>query len=281
MRAGRYARLIFGRFPEIAVRLVATVGAHFSSTRAAVNRIVPPWLLLLACLASLALSSCDKGPTPPAHQTHAAVAVPAQPVDVFERSNLAIVGISYPPGLARYPGLAKLLVRHADSRRAVLGRTLARMPDPAAPLELTLHFVTMADSPHIFAVCAEEELYLGGPTSLPASRTFLWLPGAQRLVSPDEIIPDPATWARIHAYVRQRRLEESAALAAEPEPTRAMRHDFSPRMNSAGRIVGLRFRASDGTDVEVPASMLRPLVAPSYAAWFDDTPGGTALAPAS
>lgn len=242
--------------------------------------LIPPRLLpVVACLATLVLSSCAREPAPVPPRPHAPAADVAPPADVFERDAHKIVGISYPPNLARYPGLARRLVAHAGARRAVLAAALARHPDPSTPLELTLRFVTVADTPEIFAVSAEEELYLGGPTSRPGSTTFLWLPGAQRLLMPDEIIPDPGTWARIHDYMRKRQQEESATLSSGVEPTRGMRHDFSPRVNSAGRIVGLRFRTEDGTEVEVPASMLKPLVAPAFAAWFDDTPTGATPAP--
>ncbi|HEY0505358.1 MAG TPA: hypothetical protein VGD42_17890 [Lysobacter sp.] len=229
-------------------------------------------LALTAPLAAFALSSCERAPAPVvAAPSHALAAVPAQPDDLFERTAHAIVGITYPPGLARYPGLVQRLVAHANARRAALNARLARTPAPPVPLELSLRFVIVADTPRLFAVSAEEELYLGGSTSRPGSTTFLWLPSEQRLLSPDEIITDPATWAQVHDYVRARRQE---ARMDEAGPTRAMRHDFAPRVNSAGRIVGLRFRTEDGMEVEVPAAMLKPRVAAEYAAWFDDAPTG-------
>lgn len=232
-------------------------------------RHATPVAFALAGPFAMMLASCsDRTPSPA--PTHAvATLAPTQPADQFERDAHSMVGISYPPGLARYPALAQRLVDHARARRALIARALAQTPDPPAPLELSLHFATVADTPELYAVSAEEELYLGGSSSRPASTTFLWLPSAQRMLSPDELIPDPAAWAMIHAYVRQRRQDESAAVRVDDTPTRSMRHDFAPRMNSAGRIAGLRFRTEDGSEVEVPAAMLKPRVSPAYAAWFE------------
>lgn len=204
--------------------------------------------------------------------------VPAQPADVFERDAHSLIGISYPPGLARYPDLARRLVEHANARRAIVIRALARTPRPPVPLELTLHFAVVADTPRLYAVSAQEELYLGGTSSQPGSTTFLWLPSAQRLLSPDEVIPDPTTWAQMHVFIRKRQQEESTAPVDEV-PARAMRHDFAPRINSAGRIAGLRFRTANGDEVEVPAAMLKGRIAPAYASWFDDTTPQQAGAP--
>ncbi|MBU8978043.1 hypothetical protein JI752_017985 [Lysobacter sp. MMG2] len=243
---------------------------------------------LLACILTAMLASCVKdGAEDKQANATASQAQPAfvAPQDVFERSAVSIVGISYPPGLERYPDLARLLVTHADARRAVLDNALKRNPQPAVPYELTLRFSTVADAPRMFAVAVDEEMYDGGMTSQPAHATFLWLPAEQRLMPPDEMIPNPAAWARLHEYIIDREREESAMLggvaqaqAPAPAPTRAMQHVFNPRFNSAGRIAGLRFRVADGDEVEVPGALLKPLVAPTYADWFDDTPPAPAVA---
>lgn len=243
-------------------------------------RIAPPQFSIpvLACVVAFALASCMDRASPSGESiASAARAAKVQPFvapqDVFERTAHSIVGITYPPNLERFPALAKLLVEHANARRTALAASLRGTPKPPVPYELTLRFNTVADAPRMFAVSADEELYTGGLTSRPAHTVFLWLPAENRLVSPDEMIPNPAAWARLHDYITQREREEAATLAAsDTAPRRAMRHSFSPRFNSNGRIAGLRFQTDDGDDVEVPGALLKPLVAPAYADWFDDTP---------
>jgi len=229
------------------------------------------------------LASCERSAPSAADAT--ATVKPANatafvaPRDVFEHDARAIVGISYPPGLERYPALAKVLVAHVQTRRAALDAALARTPRPEVPFELTLRFGVAADAPRIYAVTADEELYTGGATSRPAHDVFLWLPAENRMLSPDEMIPNPASWSRLHEGIRQLQREESASLSP-PAGKRAMQHVFVPRLNSGGRIAGLRFRTDDGDEVEVPGSMLKPLVAPAYASWFEDAPAIAASASA-
>jgi len=227
----------------------------------------------LACVAALLLASCERHDANGAAQVSNTV-IPERfvpPQDVFERDARAIVGISYPPGLERYPTLAKLLVAHAQARRAALESALRKTPRPAAPFELALRFGVAADAPRMFVVTADEEFYAGGASSRPDRSVFLWLPAENRLMSPEEMIPSPAAWSRLHEDIRQLRRAESASLDT-PAAGRAMQHLFVPRFNSGGRIAGLRFRTDDGDDVEVPGSALKPLVAPAYAAWFEDAP---------
>jgi hypothetical protein len=229
----------------------------------------------LAFAIALALASCNR-PQPPAPADATTAQPPTSsrfvaPQDVFERDARAIVGISYPTGLDRYPALANVLVAHAQERRAALAAALDHAPQVMVPFELTLRFSTVADAPRMFAVTADEELYTGGAASRPAHAVFLWLPAENRLLSPDEMIPEPASWSRLDEDIRQLRREESASLAT-PANGRAMQHVFVPRFNSAGRIAGLRFRTDDGDEVELPGSVLRPLVAPAYATWFEDAP---------
>lgn len=237
---------------------------------------------MLACAGAFLLASCERQgpPTAPATvaDTPAAAAPFIAPQDVFEHDARAIVGISYPTGLDRYPALAKLLVAHAQARRAALDAALARTPHPATAFELTLRFGTAADSPRIFAVTLDEELYTGGGSSKPSREVFLWLPARNRLLAPDEMIPNSAAWAQLHAQIERMEREESASLTA-PASGRAMRHVFVPRLNSAGRIAGLRFRVDDGDEVEVPGEVIKPLVAPAYAAWFEGAPAAAGDTP--
>ncbi|HEY1139545.1 MAG TPA: hypothetical protein VGE88_04995 [Lysobacter sp.] len=225
-----------------------------------------------ACAGAFLLASCERHGTPAAVANAPAESAPfVAPQDVFERDARSMVGISYPPGLDRYPALAKVLVAHAQARRAALKAALAHAPHPAVPFELTLRFGTAADSPRMFAVTADEEMYTGGGASTPVREVFLWLPAQNRLLAPDEMIPNPAAWSQLHARIDQMQREESAPLAS-PANERAMRHVFVPRFNSAGRIAGLRFRVDNGDEVEVPGELLKPLVAPAYAAWFEGAP---------
>jgi hypothetical protein len=235
-----------------------------------------PSFVALACAATFVLASCDRvePPTPAQSTAEAPVAAPETfiaPQDVFEHDARAMVGISYPPGLDRYPALAKLLVAHAQARRAALDAALVQTPHPATPFELTLRFGTAADTPRMFAVTADEELYTGGKSSRPGRAVFLWLPAENRLLAPDEMIPNPVAWSRLHQEIEHLQREESASLAV-PASERAMQHAFVPRFNSGGRIAGLRFRTDDGNEVEVPGDVLKPLVAPAYSAWFEDAP---------
>ena len=236
-------------------------------------------LTVLACAAAVVLASCERNEAPAAPassvETPSASAPFVAPKDVFERDARAIVGISYPTGLERYPALAKLLVAHAHARRAALDAALGQTPRPSVPFELTLRFTTAADTPRMFAVVADEELYTGGSSSRPGRAVFLWLPAENRLLSPDEMIPNPAAWSRLHEEIDHLQREESASLTT-PSTERAMQHVFVPRFNSAGRIAGVRFRTESGDEVEVPGDMLKPLVAPAYTAWFVDAPAMSA-----
>ena len=229
----------------------------------------------LACAGAFLLASCERHHAPAASGAVGDTPAPSErfvaPYDVFERDARAMVGITYPTGLDRYPALAKLLIAHAHARRTALEAALAQTPHPAIPFELILRFSTAADSPRLFAVTAEEELYTGGNSSKPRRDVFLWLPAQNRLLAPDEMIPDPAAWSRLHERIEHMQREESASLTA-PASERGMQHVFVPRFNSAGRIAGLRFRADNGDEVEVPGDMLKPLAAPAYAAWFEGAP---------
>lgn len=236
-------------------------------------------LLALAC-AAFGLASCDRAHPPAAAANTAANTAQASadapesfvaPKDVFERDARAIVGISYPPGLERFPALAKLLVAHADARRAALAAALSSTPRPAVPFELALRFSTAADAPRMFVITADEEFYTGGQGSRPSREVFLWLPAENRLMSPDEMIPNPIAWTRLHEDIRRLQLGESASLAPPPAE-RAMQHVFVPRFNSSGRIAGLRFRTDEGDEVEVSGADLKPLVAPAFATWFEGAP---------
>ncbi|WP_342316339.1 hypothetical protein [Lysobacter sp. FW306-1B-D06B] len=217
------------------------------------------------CLMMLGVASCAR---PPGEERLSIAAIAPKPnaetlpKDVFERSSQAIVGITYPTGLVRYPRLASMLAHHAATRRAALQTALAANPTPSVPYELTLRFTTVADSPRLFAVRAEEDLYIGGMASTPRSSTFIWLPGADRLLKPNELLADASSWAQVDRYIHDRMLEEGAALPSQAESGSRDR-DFFPRMDSDGQIAGLVFSLPEG-NVEVPAAVLRTLIASGY-----------------
>ena len=216
-------------------------------------RLSQPRLSLsaVAVTVTLMLSSCIDQAAPVATPAqHAAPAKPARPVatpipqDSFQRDSQSIVGISYPTGLERHPGLAHVLVNYAHAQRAALANALALNPDPPLPYELTLRFTTAADSPRLYAVRADGELYTGA-ASRPRKAAFIWLSASNRLLKPDELIVDPAG-----SVVVQRFIHESQV--------------------TAGATVG-------GT--LPPASLLRPYAAPEYAGWFvsDTAEAGAAV----
>lgn len=215
-----------------------------------------------AFFAAVMLSSCiDQGA--PTAQQHAAPAKPADvpaaaiPQDTFQRDSQSIVGISYPAGLERHPELARVLVDYAHAQRAALANALALNPDPPVPYELSLRFSTSADSPRLYAVRADAELFTG-TASRPRKAAFIWLSASNRLLKPDELIADPAGWAVVQRFVAEAGADARSAGTRPP---------LVPLLDSAGRISALNVLL-DNADVVIPASLLRPYAAPEYADWF-------------
>jgi len=128
---------------------------------------------------------------------------------------------------------------------------------------------------------------------------FVWLPGEQRSLTAEQLVPDAASWKIVSDQVREQLMtalsqqlddegleaeERSQALrdgsgmidaGTEPDPKNFAR--FEPVMNADGSIRALRFvfppaqvaPYADGTrNVDVPAQVLLPLVAPEYKALF-------------
>ncbi|QEO26227.1 DUF3298 domain-containing protein [Xanthomonas translucens pv. undulosa] len=266
----------------------------------------------LALAASLATAGCKReaaapaaAPAPAAAAPTAAVA-PAAPAptelkDVIEHTPSYVVGITFPPALNRYPGLAQAVGRYAQAARGELMQAVGGLGNdrPSAPYELSLQFEMLLERPELVAVAADGSRYTGGAHGEPLVARFVWLPQQQRMLTADTLIPDPKGWAQVAGYVApQLRQAVQARVDAEQLPPED--HDeqvrsadkmiaegtgpqaqnfsqFQPLVDAAGKIVALRFvfppyqvgPYSDGTQsVDVPASVLRCLVAPEYAALF-------------
>ncbi|KWV12136.1 DUF3298 and DUF4163 domain-containing protein, partial [Xanthomonas translucens] len=242
----------------------------------------------------------------PAAAAPAAAVAPAAPAptelkDVIEHTPSYVVGITFPPALNRYPGLAQAVGRYAQAARGELMQAVGGLGNdrPSAPYALSLQFEMLLERPELVAVAADGSRYTGGAHGEPLVARFVWLPQQQRMLTADTLIPDPKGWAQVAGYVAtQLRQAVQARVDAEQLPPED--HDeqvrsadkmiaegtgpqaqnfsqFQPLVDAAGKIVALRFvfppyqvgPYSDGTQsVDVPASVLRGLVAPEYAALF-------------
>src|SRR5690606_28948480 len=117
-----------------------------------------------------------------------------------------IVGISYPPGMERYPGLAAELKRYADAARADLMEAVEAY-DPATgdgrvPYDLTLAYEVLMETPGIVAVQALGTLYTGGAHGNPLVARFVWLPQRDEMLRADALVTGPEGWREISAFVR-------------------------------------------------------------------------------
>lgn len=226
---------------------------------------------------------------------------PVQLKDEIETTPQAVVGISYAPGLDRYPGLATALHAYAVSARSELQQAVDGLGNdkPSMPYELSLAFEKQLETPQLVVVSAEGSRYTGGAHGEPLVARFVWLPAQQQLLTADALIPEDAGWKAVGAYIadqlRERvatrlssedlapgELQESLRNASRmiAEGTSAKAGNFSqfePLTDASGRITALRFvfppyqvgPYSDGTQTaEVPAAVLVPHVAAPYAGLF-------------
>ncbi len=264
--------------------------------------------ILVACLL-LALAACGRdqearspgasGPAP-GQAPAAAPATASEAVqleDVIETDPRYIIGISYPRGIDRYPGLAAVLKRYADAARAEVLSAVEDV-DPASltsPYDLSLAFSMPVETPRVVAVAADGSAYTGGAHGNPLVARFVWLPTAGQLLTADQLIPEAGGWQDVSAYVREQlhsalsqrvdaddlapvereQVMRSAIRmideGSDPEPGNFAQ--FEPVPGADGRLRALRFvfppyqvgPYSDGVQtVEVPASVLLPHVAPQY-----------------
>ncbi len=266
-----------------------------------------PTSALASALALLLLSGCGREGTPSPDAAGPDAATPGEATaplvlqDVIETKPDYIVGISYPQGIAKHPALAQALQAYAESARAELMQSVAALKGskPSAPYDLSLQFTGLVDTPRIVAAAADGSSYTGGAHGNPLVARFVWLPGEQRLLTAEQLVPDAASWKIVSDQVREQLMtalsqqlddegleaeERSQALrdgsgmidaGTEPDPKNFAR--FEPVMNADGSIRALRFvfppaqvaPYADGTrNVDVPAQVLLPLVAPEYKALF-------------
>ena len=267
-----------------------------------------PARVVAVSLSTLFLLACNREapapvaapPSPPATTAPTPSAAPL--ADVIETTSDYMIGISYPPSAAKYPGLAAELRRYADAARAELlqaAKAREAGTDGGSPFELSISFTEVLDSPSLFAVAADGSSYTGGAHGAPLLARFVWLPQEGRLLTASDLVPDAKSWEPIAANVREQlltalsqRVDADALPPAErlevvknasrmiedgTEPKAANFAMFEPVLAPSGKVRALRFvfapyqvgPYSDGTQtVEVPASVLLPHVAPAYRGMF-------------
>ncbi|MFC5595148.1 DUF3298 and DUF4163 domain-containing protein [Lysobacter niastensis] len=266
------------------------------------------WVLFRAVLLIVLLILCAacrrEAPAPqpaPAATPPAPAAVSATELkDVVETTSNYVIGISYPPAAAKYPGLAAELRRYADDARAELVQAASeRRPDAPAPYDLSLSFSMVMDSPALVAVAADGSSYTGGAHGAPLLERFVWLPQENRRLLASDLVPGKQGWNAISGYVREQlhtalsqRIDADDLDAAEraeviksagqmidegTEADAAHFAQFEPVVGVGGKLSALRFvfapyqvgPYSDGTQtVDVPASVLLPFLAPEYRGLF-------------
>ena len=278
-----------------------------------IRTLFPSVRLATALLAVALLSACGKQQPAAPVQTPAPAPVPAPaaPVvvelkDVIEQDPRFIVGITYPPGMARYPGLAEALRAYSDKARATLDQALAKTDAArqAGPYDLTLAYTLLADTPDLVAVSAGGAVFTGGAHAEPLVARFVWLPRENRMLTASALVPDPKGWTSISDYVREQlhaelsqRIDSDELPPAEraqlmrttgrmidqgTKPSAEAFAMFEPVLApEGGKLVGLKFVFPpyqvgpyvDGERVvEVPTSVLRPHLSPEFAAMFVDAP---------
>lgn len=274
-----------------------------------VQRLAPVRVALAAaCLVALVACGEREAPSPAspdAKRTTAARPAAQAPAlkDVLETTPTHVIGISYPPGLTRYPGLAAQAQRYAEqARQQVVAAVRQRDAEDAAagPFELSLEFKLKHESPDLVVLAVDGSSFTGGAHGQPMIQRWVWLPPQQRLLTAAELFPQDGSWESISTSVRQQlrnavtqRLDADKVPAAERAlavknagamidgGTEARPEDFAvfePVMTPDGKIGALRFvfppyqvgSYADGMHtVELPAAQLVGLVNPSYRGLFE------------
>ena len=238
---------------------------------------------------------------PDATAPQAAVEAPLELRDVIENTPQAVVGISYPQDVNRFPGLAKALSDYATAARAELQQAVDGLGNdkPTMPYELSLSFEKVLETPQLVVISADGSRYTGGAHGEPLVARFVWLPETQTMLTADKLIADTKGWGAVSDYIADQlkervatrlssedmdpgQLQESLRSASRmiADGTGASAENFSqfqPMTDPNGLITAVRFvfppyqvgPYSDGTQtVDVPAAVLAPHVAPAYAALF-------------
>lgn len=246
-------------------------------------------------------AAAPQGPAAQAAADGTTQGAPAGLADVIENTPQAVVGISYAPGLDRYPGLAAALRAYADTARGELQQALDGLGNdkPTMPYELSLAFEKRLETDALVVVSAEGSRYTGGAHGEPLVARFVWLPPSGQMLTAARLVPDASGWKPIGQFVadqlRERVATRLSSEALEPgELQDSLRSasrmiaegtaprvenfgQFEPLTDAAGRITALRFvfppyqvgPYSDGTQtVDVPAAVLLPHVSPAHRALF-------------
>ena len=220
---------------------------------------------------------------------------------MIENTPSYVIGISYPPAAAKYPGLANALSDYAGHAKADLLKSVAELGNdkPTAPYELSLAFDMLVETPAVVAVSADGSSYTGGAHGQPLVARFVWLPEQQQLLKAEDLISSAKGWQAISDFTEDKLLEQATVRAQgedlSPEEQQAQVRNlskmidegtaadatnfgqFQPVMDAAGKISALRFvfppyqvgPYSDGTQtVDVPAAVLLPHVAADYQGLF-------------
>ncbi len=271
-------------------------------------RTRPSFVLLAILAAALMPAACkkDKDALPPPSAAPAAV-VPAEPApvelkDFIEQDARYIIGISYPREVNKYPGLAEELRRYAEGARAELLKAVQAIDTAkqTSPYDLTLNFTLLAETPELVAVAADGAAFTGGAHGAPLVARFVWLPQQGKLLTANDLFPDPKGWNTISDYAREQlhaslsqRVDADELPAGEraevmrsvgrmiddgTEPEPASFAAFEPVLApDSDKLMGLRFVFPpyqvgpyvDGVrTVEVPTAVLLPNLAPVYRAMF-------------
>lgn len=271
---------------------------------------LPRVAVVFACLALLAACgrTDEQARAPAAPQAATATATrggdaPVALKDVLETTPTHIIGISYPAGLSRYPGLAAQAQRYAEQARLQVADAVRQRPaaDAAAgPYELSLEFKLKHESPQLVVLAVDGSSYTGGAHGMPMIQRWVWLPAEKRVLTAAELFPQDGSWRTISTSVREQlrnsvtqRLDADHVPAAERAEvvrtasamidggTEARADDFAvfePVMTSDGKIGALRFvfppyqvgTYADGMHtVELPAAQLVGMVNPTYRRLFE------------
>lgn len=230
--------------------------------------------------------------------------------DTFESSASYIFGVSYAPGINQYPGLARHVWNYVQAARKDTEVAAGEGPQAGAgnaPHELSLTFSQVIKTPDLVVIAADGNRYTGGAHGEPLVERYVWLPKQDRLLDAASLIPDAAGWQAVSAAARES-LRTAVSLRAdaeslppeqreqmvrqagkmidegtEPDPANFTR--FVPVLDANGKVTALRFvfppyqvgPYAEGTQqVEVPAAVLLPHVAPDYRGLF--TGGAPAVA---
>lgn len=276
-------------------------------------------LLLAVGIAACALAACDRDRAPPAATPATPVAQPAPPPtqaidlkDISESDPRYVVGVSYPPAAAKYPGLAKALHDYTESSRAALMQAVAAMPagQSPGPYDLTLNYTLLAETPDLVAVAADGSSFTGGAHGTPLVARFLWLPKQNALLTPQALFADAKAWTAIsddvreqlHTELSQRIEEDNLAPADRAEQLKlgnGMIDDgtapklesfalFEPVLTDTGKLRALKFVFAPAQvapyvegvrTVEVPTERFQAFLAPQVRDLFVVAPAAAPVAP--